>query len=33
MTILGVKNLFASNTNKLDVDNGHSLKATNIKTL
>ena len=31
MTILGVKNLFASNTNKLDVDNGHSLKADYYK--
>ena len=27
MTILGVKNLFNPNTNKLDVDDAHSLKA------
>ncbi len=31
MTILGVKNLFSLNRNKLDVDNAHSLKAEYYK--
>ena len=33
MTILGVKNLFKSNINKLDDDNSHGLKANIYKNI